>query len=290
MNNKVLIGKDNYLFIINDSSESLNKHNKSYISNLYPNNLHNRYNKYIKQMLFVIFPDKEVVCKDFLPDHIICNSRPYADTYNKYFSKNIIDGYLILDPSDYYKTDTHINCKGELKIYYAIINYLNKLFNVRIPVNNYSITEQTVPRLEDLNKGIGDLTWQHNKGTLEIADYTDTYYNIEQSVNFYLSIYNNDNNYNILDYDLNDISKDWINKTIDWNCVSKNIFYKKNSLYSIKGKVLIFYDSFLLSTLSLFKDLFEEIYLAKTIFNENLINNIYPDLIIEVRVERFLFI
>lgn len=288
MNNKVLLGKDDYLFLQNDTNEGLNKHSKSNIPTICINNLQKRYNSYIEKLLFVIFPDKEVICKDFLPNNIICEYRPYANLYKKYFNKNIIDGETILEPSDYYKTDTHINNKGALKIYKNIINYLNKLFNVIIKTDNYIIIENNVASLSKLNKGIGDLTWDINKGNLEVNT-TDKYYSIEPIIDFYMSIYNDDNNYCILNYDLNDISKDWINKLIDWTCVSKNIFYKKNSHYSIKKKVLIFYDSFLLSTLKLYKDIFEELYLIKTIFNIDLINKINPDFIIEARVERFLF-
>ena len=289
MDCKVVIGKNNYLFLQNDSSKSLEKHNKSYIPTLCINNLQIRYNAYINQLLFVIFPDKEVVCKDFLPDHITCNYRPYTELYKRYFNERLIDGGNILDISDYYKTDTHINNKGGLKIYNTIIDYLNKKFNVTITTNKYTITENKVASLSELNKGIGDLTWEHNKGNLEVNT-SDKYYNIEPLVNFYMSIYNIDDNYCIFDYNLNNISKDWVNKLIDWNCVSKNILYKKNTDYIIKQKVLIFYDSFLLHTINLYKDIFEEIYLVKTIFNIGIIDMIKPNFIIEARVERFLFI
>ena len=288
MGSKVLMGKDNYLFLQQTSGHSLNCHIEEHNLTLTIDNLQTRYNKYIEKLLFVIFPDKEVICKDFLPDNIICKYRPYAKLYKNYFKKKVLDGLSILDPSDYYKTDTHINNKGALKIYKNIIDYLNQLFNATIVPDNYTIIEKTVTSLSELNKGIGDLTWDINKGNLKINT-TDKYYNVEPSLDFYLSIYNNDNNYCILDYDLNNISKDWINKTIDWTCVSKNIFYKKNAHYLIKKKVLIFYDSFLLSTLKLYKDIFEEIYLVKTIFNINVIDKIKPNFIIEARVERFLF-
>lgn len=288
MDTKVIIGKDDYLFLQNDSSKSLEKHNKSYIPNLCIFNLEIRYNAYKNQLLFVIFPDKEVICKDFLPDHITCNSRPYTEIYKRYLNENLIDGGNILDISDYYKTDTHINNKGGLKIYNSIIDYLNKKFNVTITTNKFTIIENTVASLSELNKGIGDLTWEHNKGNLEVNT-IDKYYSIEPSINFYISMYDITDNYSILDYNLNDVSKDWINKLIDWDCVSKNIFYKKNLEYSIHKKVLIFYDSFLLNTIKLYKDIFKEIYLAKAIFNSDLIDMIKPDFIIEARVERFLF-
>ena len=69
MNNKVLLGKDDYLFLQNDTNEGLNKHSKSIIPTICINNLQSRYNSYIEKLLFVIFPDKEVICKDFLPNN-----------------------------------------------------------------------------------------------------------------------------------------------------------------------------------------------------------------------------
>jgi hypothetical protein len=288
MGSKILIGKDNYLFLQETSGHDLYCHVRKHNLKLTLNNLQTRYNAYINQLLLVIFPDKEVICKDNLPNDIIIKYRPYRDLYKDYFNEKLLDGISVLEETDYYKTDTHINNKGAFKVYQNIIDYLNKLFNVRITTDKYTIIELNVVSLSELNKGIGDLTWDINKGNLEVNT-TDKYYKIEPSIDFYLSIYNNNNNYCILNYNLNNCSKDWINKLIDWNCVSKNIFYKKNVHYSIKKKVLIFYDSFLLSTIKLYKDIFEEIFLAKTIFNVNLINKINPDFIIEARVERFLF-
>ena len=113
---------------------------------------------------------------------------------------------------------------------------------------------------------------------------------IENLQLFYCKNYNNDdnNNFRILDTYLNDISKNYYNKIIDWDCVSKNIFYKSNTQFIIDKIIVVFYDSFLLQSLPLYKNIFKEIYFVKSNFNLFIINKINPDFIYEFRIERFL--
>ena len=66
------------------------------------------------------------------------------------------------------------------------------------------------------------------------------------------------------------------------------ILYKKNIASANNYKILIFYDSFLLSTLHLYMNLFYETYCLKTTFNIDIVNSINPDYVFEFRVERFL--
>jgi hypothetical protein len=75
---------------------------------------------------------------------------------------------------------------------------------------------------------------------------------------------------------------------IEWNIVSKYILYQKN-ITNNNLKVIIFYDSLLLSSLSLYMELFETVYMIKDIYNNEIINIIKPDYVFEFRVERFLF-
>lgn len=288
MNTNVLKGKKKYLFLKETNGHSLITHTKESNITLKTDNLEKRYNKYFDKLLFVIFPDKEVVCKDFLPDGIICKFRHWVDIYKGFFNKNIIDGDTILDENDYYKTDTHMNNRGGLKIYKKIIEYLNKKFNVNISCKKYNIIESNIDSLTKLSIGLGDLTWDSNKGDL-VVDTNDTYYTIKPCIKFYAERYNNNDNYQLLDYELNNNSENYVNKIVTWDCISKNLLYKKNKSYFIDKKALIFYDSFLLSTVKLYENIFKEIYLVKNIFKENIIKNIKPDFIIEARVERFLF-
>ena len=73
---------------------------------------------------------------------------------------------------------------------------------------------------------------------------------------------------------------------VDWNIVSKYMIYKKNNLKNFK--VIIFYDSFLLNILPLYMELFNEVYMIKNVYSNQLIEMINPDYIFEFRVERFL--
>ena len=292
MTNKTLLGKDNYLFLQNDTNLGLYNHQNLSKIILNINKLKFRYDKYINNMLFIIFPDKEIVCKKFLPNNIKCDFRQYADLYKIYFKNKLIETNSILDYTDYYKTDTHMNNKGAIKVYNKFINYINTLFNVNINILQSSFNKYNVTSLSELNIGIGDLTWDINKGDMELADISDIYYefNIINYNNFYLNKYSiNDNNFLILNKKLEDISKNYIDILIDWKCLSNNFLYKKNINYHINKKVLIFYDSFLTSSLNIYKNIFKEVFFSKTPFNKDIINLIKPDFIIEFRAERFLF-
>ena len=55
-----------------------------------------------------------------------------------------------------------------------------------------------------------------------------------------------------------------------------------------KHRVIIFYDSFLISTLYLYLKMFNEVYLIKTGYNPKFIKQLKPDYTFEFRVERFL--
>ena len=75
---------------------------------------------------------------------------------------------------------------------------------------------------------------------------------------------------------------------LSWDILSNYILYQKN-ISNNKFKVLIFYDSFLTSLLSLYLELFEEVYMSKSVYDNTIINTINPDYVFEFRVERFLF-
>lgn len=289
MSIKTLVGKNNYLFLINDTSDSLKVHINNV--NRVSKGSFIKYMNYInrQKILMVIFPDKELICKAFLPDENVTLYRPNFNEYKHIFGNMLIDGSNVLNYKDYYITDTHINNKGALLMYKEIVKYVNNKFNLQIPLDNYGTIELPVSSLSSLSKGIGDLTWDMNKGELILNDVSDIYYKFENTEDFYLNVYNIENNYLILTYNFKHISDNYIGKLIDWECLSSNIIYKKNTHFLCNKRVVIFYDSFLVSSISLYKNLFEEIFLIKNNFDEELVNKINPDFIIEARVERFLF-
>ena len=282
---KTLVGTNNYLFLINDSSKSIEKHSV-FNEKLNDSRLKTTYGKFKDNMLVIVVPDKEITCKKYLPNNIKCEYRNEFECYKKYFGENIVDAHDVLDPTDFYKTDTHTNQKGGAKTFTLLLSHLQDKFNVQFNIDT-SYEVSNVISLSDLNIGLGDLTWKDNRGSLELDNIDDIYYKINGHELVIWSKYNTlSEPYSILSYHLIDVSS--LFEIITWEVLSNNILFKKNKDYTIKKKVVIFYDSYLSHTLNLYKNIFEEIYLIKSIFSIELITKINPDFIIEIRAERFL--
>jgi hypothetical protein len=290
--NKTLIGKNNYLFLQNDESHELETHSNNIC--VVSDNFFKRYEKYINKFLLIVLPNKSFIYKEFLPNNYNLQYRPNFNKYKEYLKNNILDGYNILVNIDdtYYKTDTHINLNGNYLIYLHFIDKINELFKLNIIKKEYKVKYIQCNSLAELNKGVGDLTWYNNLGNQKLDDITDKYYFFDDIEDIYLNYRINSNNIiRLLLFQNNILIDDTvnnINNIIDWNIVSKYILYKKNNIDN-NLKVLIFYDSFLLSLLPIIINLFGEVYLSKSIFNSNMIDLINPDYIFEFRCERFLF-
>jgi len=171
--------------------------------------------------------------------------------------------------------------------YLEVIEKINELYSLNLSVEKINV-EVKECILKDLCRGVGDLTWETNLGNQLLNDINDKYYYSNDMLDFYIYyIIKNENSIRFLDYDLNDNTLSLENQNTSWDIISKYVIYKKNE--NCKHKVLIFYDSFLLSTIPLYLNLFNEVYLAKTLYNNNLINLIKPEYVFEFRVERFLF-
>lgn len=284
---KTLIGKNNYLFLINDSCEELKVHcnNICLVKNkLLP---HLNFNKY----MLIIFPNKSLYYKDYLPDEYIIKYRSGFDIYFNILNNKILDGYEVLkDVQDaYYKTDTHINLKGNYHIYQEFINKLNHDYNLNIKAKNIKLDILSNIELKNLGVGIGDLTWPINLGDQNLIDIKDNYYYSNDVLPFYMKyIISVRDDIKFFNYKLSDITPNLIDKTVTWEIISQFIIYKNNNK-EYKIKVIIFYDSFLLSILSLYLELFNEVYMIKSSYDNDLINKIKPDYVFEFRVERFLF-
>lgn len=286
--NKTLIGKENHLFLINDSSNELKVHCNNLELVKDKNLLQYNFNNF----LLVVFPDKSVIYKKFLPDNYDIKYRPAFKIYKDKLQNRLLDGYKILKNEDdtYYKTDTHINLKGNYIIYINFITKINNLFNLNITPKKITILHKTC-ELSSLNQGIGDLTWASNLGKQVLNSVIDSYY-FTNDFEFFYNTYTikNDNKIRFLNYDLIDetLQLENNNEFANWNIISKYIIYKKNIGNVTKIKVIIFYDSFLLNILPLYLDLFYEIYMIKDIYSNKFINSIKPDYVFEFRVERFL--
>lgn len=193
---------------------------------------------------------------------------------------------ILKDTEDvYYKTDTHINLKGGYIVYKWFINYINNEWNVNI-IEEDCILLNKKCTLNTLPYGIGDLTWPLNCGNQILEDTMDSFYYCDKLVFYPTYIIKENQDIFFLDYDMVDKTTSLYNKTADWNIISKHIIYKKNE--NKLGVALFFYDSFLLSTLPLYLNLFKEVYMIKKIYNNSFIDKIKPDYVFEFRVERFL--
>ena len=294
MNNiKTLIGNNNWLFLINDTSKSIQIHNNNL--DVIDKNSCNKYKLLLhnNKILLIIFPNKEYVCKEYLPDKYNLQYRPGFDTYKSIFQNNILDGLQFVNVEDYYKTDTHMNLQGVYKIYKNTILYLNTQFKFNLSIKNI-VLDSIETELGQLGIGIGDLTWDHNKGDLVLDNINDIFYSSPDITPLYCKYKIQDQNiYNlqILDYELNNITHELNGEILSWvNVVSSKIIHTTLSENECnnKLKVLIFYDSFLISTLSLWIETFHEVYLIKNTFDISFYNKIQPDLVLEFRVERFL--
>jgi hypothetical protein len=293
--NKTLIGKNGYLFLQNDSARELEIHNNNLC--LVAPDFYKRYEPIKNKFLLVVFPNKPYIYSKFLPDNYIMIFRPAFDLYNYYLNEHIMDGYSLLKDVDdtFFKTDTHINNNGALIIYNEFIKKINALFKMNIDTKTYECKRTEVNDLSSLGLGIGDLTWSTNLGDQTLETTKDTYYEIIGSEQLYSKyVLNMTSEIKLVDFDyannnVIDKTSENIYKTLDWNIISKYSLFKKNTNANNKYKVVIFYDSFLCSTLQLYMNLFYEIYCIKSVFNIYTINIINPDYVFEFRAERFLF-
>jgi hypothetical protein len=290
--NKTLIGKDGFLFLQNDSANELEVHNDNLckVNNFF----YKKYENIIDKFLLIIFPNKSYVCKKYLPDKYNLQYRPGFDTYKKYLKNNILDGYNYANQEDtFYKTDTHMNLKGCVNIYNAFVNKVNKIFNLNIVSKKINLAVKEVSSLLELQLGIGDLIWPNNLGDQELKSKNDTYFFSNDLELLYCKyIITQDSEIKILLFNenkLEDQTSSFDKQILTWDIVSKYVLYKKNNNSENKKKILVFYDSFLLSTMSLYLNMFSEVYMFKSVFDSNLVNFINPDYIFEFRVERFLF-
>jgi len=238
----------------------------------------------------LVYPNKSFIYKKFLPEEYICQFRPAFDVYKSKFQERIHDLYEILKNEEdvYYKTDTHINFKGSYIVYKYFISVLNEKLSVNLIPISIEINCKKC-ELKTLKYSLGDLTWEQNLGNQKLDNIQDTFYYSDE-INMLYCNYKIDNESNIrfLDYEMNDNTLLLDNTIVSWDIVSNYIINVKNS-GKIPMKVLVFYDSFLLHSISLYFDIFDEAYFVKDAYSNELISKIQPDYVFEFRVERFLY-
>ena len=282
---KTLIGKNNYLFLKNDEYKELEVHCK----NLNMINIHNLQKRYrFKNFYMVIYPDKSYLYKHFLPNIYDCKYRPSFDKYKQILDDKLLDSYEYLkDVEDvYYKTDTHINFKGNYIIYTEFINNINKMYNLDLIPKKINIHFFTCD-LDLIGENIGDLTLEKNLGNQILNDKRDNYYYSNDILKLFCHYKISKNKkIQLLDQYTQNITEIFENKILTIDIVSNYILYQKNN--GKKYKVLIFYDSFLLNILDLYLEMFNEVYMTMLPYSNELIDNILPDYVFEFRTERLL--
>lgn len=282
---KTLLGKNDILFLINDSAKELQVHCENL--NLIQDSTLSRFT-FNNYWLFV-YPNKSLIYKDSLPDNFVVRYRPALRVYKNKFKDKLHDLYNFLkDETDvYYKTDTHINFKGNYSVYKFFINTVNSRLNLVLIPKEITLSVKQC-KLSELQLGIGDLTWSDNVGNQHLNNIEDNYYYSDELPLLYcVHKIKNEDGIRFLDYNLKDNTCLLENQVVNWDIVSKYIIYKKNdNIHNLK--VLFFYDSFFSGALPLYLDLFTEVYFVKNVYSNDIINLIKPDFVFEFRVERFL--
>ena len=265
-----LKGKDGYLFLINDSNHEMRQHFDSLYNNNFNTRLFIKNLNYKKKFcgnndigyFFFVIPDKSLVCRDFLPFDVKLIKRN-CDL----ISYVVPDFIKNLDHNCYFKVNSHINYFGGKELAYNYLNYINNKFNRD---NFDELVKNQIAVVNDLH--ISDLkmpqNWSYSEEEKE--EYPD-----EEAVFFR--------------------NKFLINLRENLPEKFKIVSIRETEYYeNPKGltdlKVLILRDSSLNYLKGMLSMYFKEIllYWDHWFFNEELIKWYNPDIILEIRTERFL--
>jgi len=265
-----LKGNDGYLFLTNDSNNELRQHfdysysskfnSKQFLETL---SLKKEYctSKGIKYFFFVI-PDKSVVCKEFLPFEVKLVKR------NCDLFQNVVPDFVRnLDKNCYFKNNSHINYLGGKELSYAYLNYVNPDFGRE---EFRELLDKQISIEESLHNG--DLTWPKNWSYPE--EEKEIYLNEE--VKTFKNTFLIDLRENIPE---------------EFKAVGRRkTEHYTNPQGSTDLRVLIFRDSSLDFLKDVLSTYFSEmlLYWDHWFFNKNIIEWYKPDIILEIRTERFL--
>ena len=263
--NKTIKGKNNYLFLINDTNNEIRQHfDNSFINKFkYIDFIRDYYfKKYLFEKMnlkyyYFVVPDKSVVCKDFIPFKYEVIKRN-ATKFNV-----ILDFKDNLTHSDYWRYDSHINLKGAKKLVFDYINHIDGSFTKEQYEN--LINECIVLEITEKHDLLSALNWSYTEKEKKKIKPSKT------------EVY------------LPKINKLKIPEEF-LKCKKRDseYFYNPHSVTNLR--VLIFRDSstkFLKFYLSLyFREIF--LYWDHLELNKELIEWFKPDIILEIRTERFI--
>jgi hypothetical protein len=268
--NKTLKGKDNFLFLINDSSCEIKQHFDDSYENIFKaKDFKKNYNfkkKFCKdrniKYFFFIIPDKSLVCKDLLPFNTANIKRNYD------LIKDLVPDFSSnLNCNSYFKCDTHINYLGGQELAYCFLNYINKDFQ-RDDLDK--LIEKQIVIVDFLKDGdlTSEINWSYSEE--EKLDYLQ-----EETVSY-----------------IHNSIKDITGKLPDEFKKHKTRVteYWNNDKSFSDQRVLILRDSSMHILRNTLATYFKEtlLYWDHWVFNKKLVEWYKPDIILEIRTERFL--
>lgn len=261
-------GRYNYYFLINDGNSELNQHfNKNYKnhfdSDVFSSDYNFKFNLFKKNQIsyfYFIVPDKSVVCKDLLPLKWDLIKRNIDDV------SFIPDFSNQLSFNDYWMYDSHINFEGGKILSFNYLNYIDNEFKIS-DFKNFLNKSEKIEKIEghdllDLkNYSYSEKTNKQERDRLKKVEKINpkNFHSLEIPEHFKF-------------------------------CHSRQSHHYFNDSSFSNLKVLIFGDStyeYLIEYLCLyFKEIF--FYWDHMELNKELIEWYKPDMILEVRIERFI--
>ena len=266
---KTFRGYEDYYFLINDSNCELRQHfDETYLSRFDSKKFNNQISlkkcylsrNNIDYYLFLV-PDRSIVCKEFLPFEFNNVKR------NVESIEDIIDFTNNLSPNEFFKYDTHINYEGGKLLSFCFINYIDSSFS-------REIFEKLIDNGKKIIRShkydfLLDSNWSYSDDERNIIGITHK----EELV---------------IPKNLENLKNDIPNKFLFCKNRETNYFRNPDSFSDLK--VLIFHDSCTLFIKDYLSFYFKEmlLYWDHGSFNREIIEWYNPDLILEIRLERFL--
>ena len=264
---KSLQGKNHYFFLINDSNNEIKQHfDKEYISKFNAK----KYNAFIKikkeylskqnidYYLFSV-PDKTIVCKKFLPFEVNIIKR------NINSIDYIIDFLNEMNPTHFFKYDSHLNFYGGKILAFKYLNYIDNSFS-------WSQYEKII----------------HDGEIKSHSQHMDMFSDLNWSYPNYIRN-KFDKKYVFIRHVPKNLEKLNMPEKFEYNGRRKSKYYKNKDSYS-NARVLILHDSCTMFLKDYLLFYFKEVFLYwdHGIFNKDLVEWLKPDIVIEIRIERFL--
>jgi len=268
---RALIGKNGYLFLVNDTNDEIRQHFDYTYNNNFNRDLFIKFLNYKKKFsenlnikyYFFLTPDKSLVCKDFLPFDIKMIKRNYNSI------KDLVPDFAEhLDHTCYFKTDSHINYLGGKELSYRYLNYIDKNFRRKDLEKLINEQIQTIHNAERPGDLISERNWSYSNIKKEK-------YNNEKVVVF--------RNNSLIDL------KENLPEKFKFDGERETEYYKNEHGFT-NLRVLIFRDSMSKLIQDILSLYFKEILLHwdHWAFPEKLIEWYKPDIILEIRAEKFL--